>query len=820
MGDFYELFYDDAEEGSRILDLALTSRGKSSGKPIPMAGIPIHAADNYFSRLLKKGKAAVICEQVGDPSASKGPVERKVTRVLTPGTITDEILLDAKDDALVVAISFSPKAIGLATINLSAGHFSTFEIDKQEVLETELQRISPKEILLSEKETIELPQFTESKLVLVPSWHFEKENAEKLLCDHFLVDNLFAFGCDGLTSAIEAAGAVLHYCRQTQNDNLSYLSSLKIESRSEFLHLDAATQRNLEISHSLSGKENGSLLSLLDTTQTAMGARLLRRRVVQPLKAHKSLERRHLAVSAFIQELGIDEIRKFLRRMHDIERITSRVSLRTAKPRDLAALRDTLSELPILRAALAGTASDLIGELRQNIDDFEELKKYLTSAINDTPPQLIRDGGVIRQGFDEDLDGLRITKEDSENHLLQIEARERVRTGIQNLKLGYNRVHGYFIEVSKVQSASIPSDYQRRQTLKAAERFITPELRDFESTVLSANARALKREKYLYEEVVTHVSSFAHQLFATAEAIAEIDVIGALAERAESFDWCKPNLTSENILKIKGGKHPLVANNAQHPFIANDLTLSDEKKLLLVTGPNMGGKSTYMRQTALIVLLAHIGSFVPAEHATLGPIDAIFSRIGASDDLARGQSTFMVEMIETANILLNASRDSLVIIDEIGRGTSTYDGLSLAWATAEALATMNRSYTLFATHYFELTAIEEKIESVSNARLDAIEHDGDIVFRHSVEQGAANRSYGLAVARRAGVPTTVLENAKTILGKLESRQYNHSATKERKQLPLLNNEHPAITYLSALNPEELSPLEALQELYMLKSLVD
>ena len=821
MGDFYELFFDDARHAAKLLDLTLTARGHSGGEPIPMAGVPVHAAESYLGRLLRQGQAVAICEQIGDPALARGPVERKVTRILTPGTLTDDALLDERRDTLVVALVVGDGVHGVASVDLGGARFVLREAASRAALEAELERLAPAEILVAEDFDTALDETWRPRLRRLPAWRFELGAATRTLSTHFGVDDLSGFGCAKLPAAVAAAGALLDYCRETQGSTLPHLTTLTVERADDTLAMDRATRRNLELTEALSGEPQHSLLGILDTTRTAMGARLLRRWLVQPSRDQGLLRRRHHAVAALTTSLDLEALRTALREIHDIERITSRIALGTARPRDLSRLRDALPVLPRLRALLAPELSPRLDDIHAAIEPLPALHEHLAAALVETPPPVLREGQVIADGFDAELDELRRASADADAWLIDLERRERERTGIGTLKVGYNRVHGYYLELSRAQAraAELPADYQRRQTLKAAERYVTSELKRFESRILSAAEHAQRREKALYDALLDRVAQEVAQLQRTAAGVAELDVLTCFAERAEALQWVAPELIDTRLIDIVGGRHPVVERNLDEPFVANDLRLDETRKLLLVTGPNMGGKSTYMRQTALIALLAHVGSFVPATRATLGPIDAIYSRIGAADNLAGGQSTFMVEMSEVANILHNATPDSLVIVDEIGRGTSTYDGLSLAWAAAEHLATRNRAYTLFSTHYFELTRMAENTPGVVNVRLDAVESGEEVVFLHSVREGPANRSFGLAVARRAGVPPAVVTRARAVLDSLETRATPELAPTS-PQMPLFPGPHPLVEALEMIDPDNLSPRQALETLYRLRSLLD
>ncbi len=827
MGDFYELFFEDAERAARLLDITLTKRGQSGGKPIPMAGVPYHAAEGYLAKLVRKGESVVICEQVGDPAKSKGPVERKVMRIVTPGTLTDEALLEERRENLLTAIAEGKNGFGLASLELSSGRFSVLEVPSREALASELERLHPAEVLIDEDSRLDVELHITHGVSRRPVWHFDTDSGEQLLCQQFATRDLTGFGCAELPLAIGAAGCLLQYIRDTQLAALPHLCGLTTEQRDDALILDAATRRNLELTASLTGRHEHTLAGVLDRTATAMGARLLRRWLNRPLRDQAAVRERHGAIAVLIAEGSASQLQETLSGIGDLERILARIALRSARPRDLAVLRDSLAALPLLHDHLAGVDDALLTRMCHDISEHPQVLELLARAIIEQPPMLIRDGGVIAQGFDDALDTLRDLSRNADRFLLELESRERERTGIATLKVGYNRVHGYYIELSRTRADEVPADYVRRQTLKGAERYITPELKRFEDEVLSSRERALAREKALYGEVLDRLAESLAPLQTTAAGVATLDVIANLAERAETLDWACPKLTDTALIEIEDGRHPVVERVIDAPFVANGLRMHAKRQMLVITGPNMGGKSTYMRQNALIVLLAYAGSFVPARIATLGPIDRIFSRIGASDDLAGGRSTFMVEMEETANILNNATAQSLVLMDEVGRGTSTFDGLSLAWSCGVELATRIGAYSLFATHYFELTTLPEEYPGIVNVHLDALEHDGSIVFMHALRDGAANQSYGLAVAALAGVPRQVIERARKRLGGLEAAARRH-AEHDAVQLSLFPLEpppesaveHPVCETLRALQPDALSPREALDQLYRLKTLVD
>ncbi|MFZ5524058.1 MAG: DNA mismatch repair protein MutS [Pseudomonadota bacterium] len=816
MGDFYELFHQDAERAARLLDITLTQRGASNGQPIKMAGVPYHAAEQYLARLVKLGESVAICEQIGDPGASKGPVERKVVRIVTPGTLTDSALLEEKRDSLLLALHMRNNEAGLAWLNLASGRFFVAEIDARQ-LPAELERLLPSEILFSEDANA--PQFKSAANKSLPVWHFDLETARRTLCQQFATRDLAGFGCDDYTLGLEAAGALLGYAKLTQGQGIAHIRALQVYHADRFVRMDAATRRNLEITQTLRGEAAPTLLSLLDTCATNMGSRLLARWLHHPLRDRGVLRARLDAV---------DKLGELYRKAHgqlkpcvDVERITARIALKSARPRDLSGLRDTLVQLPQLHGLLAACDSPLIKDWSDALQTEHALVELLQKTIKAEPSSVLREGGVITDGFDAELDELRAIQNNCGGFLLALETRERARSGIATLKVEYNRVHGFYIEVTHAQSGNVPDDYRRRQTLKNAERYITPELKAFEDKALSANDRALAREKFLYEQLLDQLAPFIPQLQRIAAAIAELDVLATFAERAATLNFSAPAFSDDAQVVIKQGRHPVVETQVDQ-FTPNDTTLHDSRRMLLITGPNMGGKSTYMRQVALIALLAHIGCFVPAQTAVLGEIDQIFTRIGASDDLASGRSTFMVEMTEAANILHNATEKSLVLVDEIGRGTSTFDGMALAYAIARHLLNNNRSYTLFATHYFELTRLAEEFTQIANVHLAAIEHQHSIVFLHAVNEGAASQSYGLQVAALAGVPNSIIRNAKKQLVRLEQQSAAQSpqgdlftAVPEAPQ----PEEHPLVSALRDVQPDELSPKAALEKLYQLKRLV-
>ncbi|HET6655395.1 MAG TPA: DNA mismatch repair protein MutS [Gammaproteobacteria bacterium] len=820
MGDFYELFFDDARRAAELLDITLTARGQSGGQPIPMAGVPYHAAEGYLAKLLKQGVSVAVCEQIGDPAASKGPVERKVVRILTPGTVTDEALLDARRDNLLVAVG-GRGPFGIAALDVAGGRFTVLEVTDADALVSEIDRFAPAELLVAEDAGLPAPLAARAGLVRRPPWHFDAATAERNLNRQFGTRDLSGFGCAGMATAIGAAGALLQYVRDTQLDAMPRLTGLATERRDDAVLMDAATRRNLELERPLMGssrmESDRTLAGVIDRTATAMGARLLGRWLNRPLRDHAILRQRYQAVAALGESRRFDALAPLLKQVGDVERILTRIGLKSARPRDLTRLRLALETLPDIKAAVAGIESPLLATLAARLRDHAATRDLLARAIIPEPPVLIRDGGVIADGYDSELDELRALSADANQFLLDLETRERERTGIAALKVAYNKVHGYYIEIGRSHAERVPADYQRRQTLKAVERYLTPELKAFENKVLSARDKAQAREKQLYDALLDTLGGELDALADSAAAVAELDVLSNFAERADALDLVAPELSDSSEIAVEGGRHPVVEQVIDMPFVANDCRLGADRRTLVITGPNMGGKSTYMRQLALIVVLAHIGSFVPAKRAVIGPVDRIFTRIGASDDLAGGRSTFMVEMVETANILNNATAQSLVLMDEIGRGTSTYDGLALAEAAARYITEQIGAYTLFATHYFELTGLAGHIDGIANVHLDATEHHDELVFLHAVKDGPADRSYGLQVAALAGVPRTVITAAKQHLARLESKP---APGPERPQMGLFNGaaDSPAVTQLREIDPDTLSPREALDALYQLKNL--
>ncbi|TDR78314.1 DNA mismatch repair protein MutS [Paludibacterium purpuratum] len=818
MGDFYELFFEDAEKAARLLDITLTTRGASAGNPIKMAGVPYHAAEQYLARLIKLGESVAICEQFGDPATTKGPLERRVARIVTPGTVTDAAFLDEKRDVLVLALQAIKGRLGLAWLSLASGEFKVMETASDELV-SELERLRPSELLLPEGGDIGVLQALNLPIRKLPAWQFDPQSSHQSLTRHFGTRDLSGFGAEELKVAVGAAGALLEYVKATQGANPAHLMSLSVEDSRDLIRMDAATRRNLELTETIRGESAPTLFSQLDRCATAMGSRLLRHWLHHPLRQQDLIVERLTAVRALLG--GHESLLAALREVADIERICARIALRSARPRDLSALRDSLIKLADVTPRLPQAESALIAELAAELPRAAGLIDILCQAVLPEPATFLRDGGVINHGYSAELDELRAIQTNCGEFLLQLEARERERSGIASLKVEFNRVHGFYIEVSKAQSDNVPDDYRRRQTLKNAERYITPELKEFEDKALSAQDRSLALEKQLYEALLEILAASIGTLKRVASAVATVDVLAAFAQTADVFGYVEPTFVAQPLLEIREGRHPVVESQVDS-FIANDTCLGAARKLLLITGPNMGGKSTYMRQTALITLLAHIGSFVPAESVVMGPIDRIFTRIGASDDLAGGRSTFMVEMTETANILNNASEQSLVLMDEVGRGTSTFDGLALAWAIAKALIEKNRAYTLFATHYFELTRLASDYPSVANVHLSAVEHKDRIVFLHHVEEGPASQSYGLAVAQLAGVPAKVIRDARRHLVELENQAASNQPDLFAMAVPAPAEAepHPALERLMDIDPDELTPRQALSMLFELKQCLD
>jgi DNA mismatch repair protein MutS len=811
MGDFYELFYDDARRASKLMNISLTKRGQSAGEPIPMAGVPAHSVDTYLARLVRLGESVAICEQMGDPATSKGPVERKVVRIVTPGTLTDEALLEEKEARLLAAVS-PGTPVGLAWLDLAGGRMGLTELADLDALAAELERLSPAELLVPEDAALPARIQSMPGVRQRPVWHFESGTGKRLLCAQFNTRDLAGFDAEDAPAGVGAAGCLLQYVKDTQRAHVPHIRTLTRERSADAVFMDAVTRRNLEIETGLGGKRELTLAGLMDRCTTPMGSRLLRSWLNRPIRAAATLLLRQQSI-ALLQEHGAaPAIQALLTDTGDLERILARIALRSARPRDLAQLRAGLAKLPELKRALDAFASGRLAELNRACGEHAAEHALLQSALVEAPPVLVRDGGVIAAGYDAELDELRATSTSADQFLDRLEVDEKRRTGLANLKVGYNRVHGFYIEISKAQAKAAPAEYIRRQTLKGAERFVTAELKAFEDKILGARERALARERHLYEDLVDRLGAELSSLQQTVAAIAELDVLLNLTERAATLSLTRPELTEKAEIRYRGGRHLGVEHASETPFVPNDLELDAERRMLIITGPNMGGKSTYMRQTALIVVLAHIGSFVPAEAATIGPIDRIFTRIGAADDLTGGRSTFMVEMTETANVLNNATEASLVLMDEIGRGTSTFDGLSLAHAAARHLARSTRAFTLFATHYFELTSLPEGLPTCANVHLDATEHGRELIFLHSVRPGPANQSYGLHVAELAGVPRAIVEEARSYLRTLERHQRASLPLSPQQELGFESKDHSQAELkerLAAIDTDALSPRAAL-----------
>ncbi|MCF7520876.1 DNA mismatch repair protein MutS [Neisseria sp. ZJ106] len=843
MGDFYELFFDDAVEAAKLLDITLTTRGQIDGVPIQMAGVPFHAAEQYLARLVKMGKSVAICEQVGEVGTGKGPVERKVVRIVTPGTLTDSAFLEDKETNRIAAVAVGKKHIGLAWASLQSGEFKA-KLTTADKLADELARLQAAEILLPDSKNLPVFQTASANITRLNAWQFAADSGEKMLTDYFGCQDLNGFGLNTAehAEAVGAAGALLNYIRITQNLMPQHLDGISLETESQYIGMDAATRRNLEITQTLSGKKAPTLFSTLDQCATHMGSRLLALWLHHPLRSRSHIQARQEAVAALRTQY--QDIQGRLKNTADIERIAARIAVGNARPRDLAALRDSLFELAALD--FAADTSSLLLTLKQVFPATLPVAEKLKAAILPEPAVWLRDGGVINNGFHSGLDELRHIQNHGDEFLLALEARERERTGLSTLKVEFNRVHGFYIELSKIQAEQAPADYQRRQTLKNAERFITPELKTFEDKVLTAQEQALALEKQLFDNLLKELQATLPQLQQAAKAAAALDVLSAFAALAEQRQFVCPEFADYPVLHIRNGRHPVVEQQVRH-FTANHTDFDHKHRLMLLTGPNMGGKSTYMRQVALITLLAHTGCFVPADSAKIGPIDQIFTRIGASDDLAANRSTFMVEMSETAYILHHATEQSLVLMDEIGRGTSTFDGLALAQAIAEHLLQKNQSFSLFATHYFELTRLPEAHAAAVNMHLSALEQGQDIVFLHQIQPGPANKSYGIAVAKLAGLPARTLNAARKHLNTLENQAAGaqpqldiFSSLTEADTMPSENhrvhqnenNSNPPapptdetaarqlLAELAKLHPDELSPRQALDALYRLKELAE
>ena len=821
MGDFYELFFDDARKASALLDIALTKRGQSAGEPIPMCGLPYHAVDNYLGKIVRAGESVAICEQIGDPATSKGPVERAVKRVVTPGTLTEESLLQDRHENLLCCIFAQKSDWGMAAIEISTGRFTASQLESNELLNSEIARLNPAEIIYCEDQRLPLDNRNLERAHAMPPWYFEFETTTRLLCEQYKTRDLQGFGLGDYPLAVCAAGCLLQYIQDTLKTDIPHIQAIRTDQITDVLLIDASSRRNLELTQSMSAESNShNLFNIINHCSTAMGHRELSRWLQKPLRDQDLVRQRHHAVGCLLDNRFFETINETMQSVGDIERILARIALLSARPRDLSTLCSTLHLLPELHQTMASLDSPLLSQLLEQISTHPQIVDLLQSAIIDEPPVLIRDGGVIKTGFDTELDELRELSSNADQFLIDLEKQEQQKTGINTLKVAYNRVHGFYIEVSKSQSDAVPVEYIRRQTLKGVERYITPELKAFEDKVLSARERSLSREKYLYDNLLRQFDNQLHSLQQTANALAQLDVLLGFADCADNLNWSAPELTATRCLDIRGGRHPVVEQVLQQPFTPNDTLFDGGRTMLLITGPNMGGKSTYMRQTALIVILAYMGSYVPAEQARIGPVDQIFTRIGASDDLSSGRSTFMVEMTEAANILNNGTANSLVLMDEIGRGTSTFDGLALAWACADHLVQKSQAFTLFATHYFELTHLPEQYDNIVNVHLDAVEHGDDIIFMHRVKPGPANQSYGLQVAKLAGIPAQTIALARKKLRQLERQSLDSGP-----QIDLFNTvedeppaSHPLVDQLLSINPDELSPKAALEALYELQEL--
>jgi DNA mismatch repair protein MutS len=820
MGDFYELFYDDARRAARLLDITLTRRGQSAGEPVPMAGVPVHAVDTYLARLVRLGEAVAVCEQIGDPALARGPVERRIVRVVTPGTVTDEALLEDRVEALLAGVCVEASDAGYAALDVASGRFTFGVRDSAAALEAELRRLQPAEILIADGDGDPAASLRPlcRRVTVLPPWHFGAETALRLLCETFGAGHAGGWGIDAQPAALRAAGAVLHYARTTQQHVLPHVQPPVPERVDDHLVLDAQTRRNLELETGIGGRAEHSLLGVLDTTVNPMGGRMLRRWLRRPLRDRACLAARHDAVAALLERSAQSGVRDVLERIGDLERIVARIALGSARPRDLCRLREALALVPELRSRLDGVDAPRVRELAARLGELPHLLQLLQRAIAAEPAPHVRDGDVIAPGFDVALDELRGLGREAGAHLADLERRERERTGIAALKVGFNRVHGYYIELGRVHAGRVPADYHRRQTLKTVERYVTDELRRFEARLLGARDRSLARERELYDALLETIGRDVAPLQQLACACAELDVLASFAERAQVLDYTRPVFSDVPGIEISAGRHAVVEQLRPEPFIANDTSLDAERRMLVITGPNMGGKSTYMRQVALIVILAHVGSFVPARNATLGPVDRIFTRIGASDDVAGGRSTFMVEMTETAQILHAATERSLVLMDEIGRGTSTHDGVALAAACAVQLALGNRSFTLFATHFAEIAEMAQSLAGARNVHFAAVEHGERIVFLHALRDGAADRSYGLQVAQLAGVPRVVIEDARQRLHRLEARG-GEPGPASAAQAQLFSPLHPVLEELRRVAPDELTPRAALDLLYRWRGLI-
>ena len=823
MGDFYELFFDDATEASRLLDITLTARGRTNGAPIPMAGVPYHAADSYLAKLVEAGRTVAICEQIGDPATAKGPVDRRVQRVVTPGTLAEDGLLGPERDSVLAGLVGEGARWGIAWLNLASGDFAVCQASGAAELASVLARVQPAEVLVPDEIDVQASAPLQHRDAL----EFDTDLGFRHLTEHFGVTDLAAFGLARGNLAVGAASAVLRYAQSARCQDLAFVDRMRVESDTDVVVMDAHTRRNLEIDRRLDGDTVGTLFAVMNHTATAMGARKLHAWLNAPLRDAGRVGERQRAVSAILAARAAPLIQPLLAEIGDLERIASRIALGNASPRDLGKLRQAAQALPALNRIVVDLGDEALRARFEALPTLDEERALLERALVGDPPATTREGGMIRRGYDTELDRLKDLTENAADWLAALELRERDRTGIATLKVGYNRVHGYYIETPRAAADTVPAEYVRRQTLKNAERYIMPELKRFEDEALTSQAQALARERALFGELVETLQDRNAGTRHAAREVSRLDVLNAFAIAAERYGLVQPTLDDASGIRIEAGRHPVVEAESDAPFVPNDLLLHDERRLLIVTGPNMGGKSTYMRQTALIVLLAYTGSFVPAHAATIGPVDRIFTRIGASDDLAGGRSTFMVEMSETAHILHNATRSSLVLLDEIGRGTSTYDGLALAWATADHIAREIGAFTLFATHYFEMTALPGELASAANVHLDAVEHQGEVVFLHAVREGPASQSYGIEVAKLAGVPRDVLDDARRRLAELEEQHQDRAPTAQGDLFQFYRRppdegprlDHPAVEELRALEPDELTPREALEALYSLKDQV-
>jgi DNA mismatch repair protein MutS len=825
MGDFYELFFDDAKNAAEWLGITLTQRGKANGAPIPMAGVPFHAVDNYLARLVKQGKSVAICEQIGDPALAKGPVERKVVRVITPGTLSEEALLDEHSENLLAAVYFDKKSkiFGIAWMDLAAGSFYCNELSSQELLWAEIARLKPAEILAEEELANDLRKDSYTTKSL-ESWQFDYHQNYQDLCQHFKMENLDGFGCGGLNPSIAAAGSILSYAKLTQQSDLRHISKLSLFKAQDILHLNRFTRKHLEITENLYGQTDTSLFEVVNFCKTAMGTRKLKAWLHAPLVDSNLINQRLDTVEAILDNVDLADIQQSLIPIRDMQRILTRISLATARPRDLTGLRESLRAIPLVKSLLSQSGSELLIEFCELIKVHEDTCELLLNSVQENPPVVLRDGNVIAEGYHAELDTLRALSTDASSLLDTMELEEKQKTGISSLKMGFNRVHGFYIEISKAQSESAPVHYVRRQTLKNAERFITPELKQIEDKVLSAKTKALALEKSLYSELIGKLQQVVSKIQPTANQLATLDVFQSFAFAAQRFEYTRPNFVKQPIIELIRARHPVVETHQESAFIANDVHLTKQQKTAIITGPNMGGKSTYMRMTAVIALLAHCGCFVPAAKASMCSLDSIYTRIGASDDLAGGRSTFMVEMSETANILNNASDKSLVLLDEIGRGTSTYDGLAIAYATLDELTNGASPFTLFATHYFELTEMSKSNDKVVNLHFGAIQHGDQLILDHQIHQGPTSKSYGIHVAKLAGVPDKVVERASKYQILLEQNNPNSKIANNQpdkavnnQQIDALNEEilDPRLKILENTDPNALTAKQALDLIYQL-----